>query len=78
MMGSKKKVLYYEFLLEDETIDSHKYYSQLKVTINENLPELVKRKNINRLHVSFMTKQNLLTSSSEIFIHPPYSPDIAS
>ena len=64
-----KGVLYYELLLENQTIHSNKYCSQLdqlKATLDEKRPELVNRKRIifhqesTRPHVSLMTRQKLL------------------
>ena len=62
--------LYYELLLENQTIHSNKscfHLDQLKAS-TQNYPELVKRKptifdqeNV-RLHVSLMTRQKLLTA----------------
>ena len=81
-----KGVLYYELLLENQTINSNKYCSQLdqlKVALDEKCPELVNRKCIifhqdnARSHVSLMTRQKLLQLGWEVLIHPPYSPDIA-
>ena len=81
-----KGVLYYELLLENQTINSNKYYSQLdqlKVVLDEKHPELVNRKCIifhqdnATPHVSLMTRQKLLQLGWEVLIHPPYSPDIA-
>ena len=79
-----KGVLYYELLLENQTINPNKYCSQLdqlKAALNEKRPELVNRKYIifhqdtTRPHVSLMTRQKLLQLGWEI--HLPYSPDIA-
>ena len=81
-----KGVLYYEFLPENQTINSKKYCSQLdqlKAALDEKPPELVNRKCIifhqdnARPHVSLMTRQKLLQLGWEVLIHPPYSPDIA-
>ena len=81
-----KGVLYYEILLENKTINSNKYWSQLnqlKAALNQKRPELVNRKCINlhqdnaRLHVYFKTRQKLLQRGWEVLIHPLYSPDIA-
>ena len=81
-----KGVLYYELLLDNQTINSNKYCSQLdqlKAAFGEKRPELVNRKRIifhqdnARVHVSLMTRQKLLQLGWEILIHPPYSPDIA-
>ena len=79
-----KGVLYYELLVENQTINS-KYCSQLdqlKAALNEKRPESVKRKHIifhqdnTRLHVSLMTRQKLLQLGWEVLIHLPYSPGI--
>ena len=81
-----KGVLYYELLLENQTINSNKYCSQLdqlKVELDEKHPELVNRKCIifhqdkARPHVSLMTRQKLLQLGWEVLIHLPYSSDIA-
>ena len=82
-----KRVLYYELLPENQTINSNKYCSQLnqlKAALDEKHPELVNRKRIiyhqddARPHVSLMTWQKLLQLGWEVLIHLPYSPDIAS
>ena len=63
----QKGVLCYELLLENQTINSNKYGSQLdqlKAALDEKHAELVNRKLIvfhqdkARLHVSLMTRQN--------------------
>ena len=81
-----KGVLYYELLPKNQRIHSNKYCSQLdqlKVAVDERHSELVNRKrlifhqNNARLHVSLMTRQNLLQLGWEVLIQPPYSPDIA-
>ena len=81
-----KGVLYYELLLENQTINSNKYCSQLdqlKVALHKKRPELVNRKHIifhqdnARLHVSLMATQKLSQLGCKVLIHPPYSPDIA-
>ena len=81
-----KGVLYYEVLLENQTINSNKYCSQLdqlKAALDEKRPELVNRERIifhqdnARPHVSFITRQKLLQLGWEVLIHPPYSPDTA-
>ena len=73
-------------LLENQTIHSNKYCSQLdqlKAALDEKHAELVNRKLIvlhqdkARLHVSLMTRQKLLQLRWEVLIHPPSSPDIA-
>ena len=80
-----KGVLYYELLLENQTINSNKYCAQLdqlKVAIDKKHPEVVNRKCIifhqdnARRHVSLMTRQKLLQLGWEVMIHPPYSSDI--
>ena len=82
-----KGVLYYELLLESQTINSNKYCSQLdqmKAALDEKHPELVNKKCIifhqdkARPHVSLMTRQKLLQFGWEVLIHPPYSPDMHS
>ena len=81
-----KGVPYYELLLENQTINSNRYCSQLdqlKAALGEKHLELVNRKRIifhqdnARLHVSLMTSQKLLQLGWEVLIHPSYSPDIA-
>ena len=82
----RKGVLYYELILENQTINCNKYCSQLdqqKTTLDEKHPELVNRKCIifhqdnARPHVSLMTRQKLLQLGWEVLIHLPYSPDIS-
>ena len=81
-----KGVLYYELLLENQTINSNKFcfqLDQLKVALDEKRPELVNRKRIifhqdnASQHVSLMNRQKLLQLGWEVLIHTPYSPDIA-
>ena len=81
-----KGILYYELLLQNQTINSNKYCSQLdqlKAALDKKHPELVHRKHIifhqddARPHVFLMTRQKLLQLGWEVLIHPPYSPDIA-
>ena len=81
-----KGVLYYELLLENQTINSNKYCShldQLKAALDEKHQELAKRKRIIfhqddvRPHVSLMTRQKRLQLGWEVLIHLPYSSDIA-
>ena len=81
-----KGVLYYELLLENQTINSNKYCSQvdqLKAALDENCRELVNRKCIifyqdnARPHVSLMTREKLLQLGREVLIHSSYSPGIA-
>ena len=81
-----KRVLYHKLLLENQTINSNKYCSQLnqlKVALHENHLELINRKCIifrqdnTRLHVFLMTRQKLLQLGQEVLIHPPYSPAVA-
>ena len=79
-----KGVLYYELLLENQTISS-KYCSQLdqlKAARDKKCPELVNRKCIlfqqdnARSHVSLVAKQKLFQLGWEVLIHLPYSSDI--
>ena len=81
-----KGVLCYDLFLQNHTINSSNYCSQLnqlKAALNEKCPALVNRRLIifhqdnTRPHVSFMTRQKLLQLGWEVLIHPPYSPDIA-
>ena len=81
-----KGVLYYELLLENQTVKSNEYFSQLdqlKASLDEKCLKLVNRKYIIfhqdnvRLHVSLMTRQKLLQPVLEDLTHLPYLPDIA-
>ena len=81
-----KGTLYYELLLENQTINSNKYCSrldQLNAALDEKRPELVNRECIifhqgkARPHVSLMTRQKLLQLGWEVLIHPLYAPDTA-
>ena len=80
-----KGVLYEKLFLENQTINSSKYCSQLdqlKAALEKHT-ELVSRKHIIfhedtvRSHVFLMTMQNLFQLSWEVLMHLPYSPDIA-
>ena len=81
-----KGFLYYELLLENQTINSNKYCSQLdqlKVALDEKHPELLNRKYIifhqdnARPHVSLTTRQKPFQLGWEVLFYPPYSADIA-
>ena len=70
-------VLYYELLLENQTINSNKYcfqLDQLKAAFDKKRPELVNRKCIifhqhnARPHISLMTRQKLLPPGWEVLI----------
>ena len=73
--------LYYELLLENQTINSHKYCFQL--ALGEQCLELTNWKCINlhvdnaKPHVSLMTRKKLLKFGWEVLIQLPYSLDIA-
>ena len=82
---NRKRILYYELLLENQKINSNKYCSQLdqlKAALNKKCPASVNRKHIifhqdnKRPHISLMTRQKLLELGWEVLIHPMYSPDI--
>ena len=79
-------ILCYEFLLENQMINSNKDCSQidqLKAMLDKKLPELDNRKHIifhqdkSRLHVSLMTRQKLLQFDWDVLIHLLYSLNIA-
>ena len=74
-----------ELLLENQTINSNKYGSQLdhlKAALDKQHPELVNRKCIifhqdnARLHISLTTRQKLSQLGWEVLIHLPYSADM--
>ena len=80
-----KGIPYYERLLENQTINSKKYFSQLyqlKAALNQKHLKFVNRKCIifyqdsTRVHVSLMTRQKLLQLGWGVLIHLLYSPDI--
>ena len=82
-----KRVLYYELLLENQTVNSNEYFSQLdqlKAALDEKCLKLVSRKCIIfhqdnvRPHVSLMTRQKLLQPDLEDLSHLLCLPDIAS
>ena len=81
-----KGALYYELLLENQTVNSKEYFSQLdqlKAALDEKCLKLVNRKCIIfhqdnvRPHVSLMTRQKLLQPDLEDLSHLLYLPDIA-
>ena len=78
-----KGVLYYELLLENQTINSNKYCSQLdqlKAALNEKRPELVRvifHQATARPHVSLRNRQKRLQLGWKVLIHLPYSLGIA-
>ena len=80
-----KGIPYYERLLENQTINSKKCFSQLyqlKAALNQKHLKFVNRKCIifyqdsTRVHVSLMTRQKLLQLGWGVLIHLLYSPDI--
>ncbi|XP_017795782.1 PREDICTED: histone-lysine N-methyltransferase SETMAR-like [Habropoda laboriosa] len=81
-----KRILYYDLLANNETINSEKYCSQLedlRVAIEQKRPEMANRKGVMfhqdnaRPHVSLTTRQKLLELGWDVVPHPPYSPDLA-
>jgi len=77
-----KGILYYELLLNNETINSEKYCSQLdklKAAIEQKRLEIANRRRVSRqcAHVSLITRQKLLELDWDVLLHPPYSPDLA-
>ena len=79
-----KGVLYYELLLENQTINYNKYWFQLyqlKAALYKKPPELVNRKHIifhqdnTRMLVYLMTRQILLQLAWTVLIYPLYSTD---
>ena len=75
--GIGRKSSIYELLLENQTINSNKYGSQLdqlKAALDENHKELVNRKFIvfhqdkARLHVSLMTRQNCYNLAGKFWL----------
>ena len=82
-----KGVFYYDLLLENQTVNSNEYFSQLdqlKAALDEKCLKLVIRKCIIfhqdnvRPHVSLMTRQKLLQPDLEDLSHLLCLPDIAS
>ena len=85
---NRKRILYYELLLENQKINSNKYCSQLdqlKAALDEKHPDLVNRKHIIFYQdkdnigpcISLVTRQKSLQLGWAVLIHPPYSPDTA-
>ena len=86
MVGLEGSPLLYELYLENQTLHSNKYCSQLdqlKAALDKKHPELVNRKCIifhqdnARPRVSLMTRQKLLQFGWEVLIHLLYSTNIA-
>ena len=78
-----KGILHYEFLSNNETINSEKYCSQLdklKTAIEQKHSEIAKgimfHQHNAQSHVSLITRQKLLELSWDVLPHPPYSPDL--
>ena len=73
--------LYYELLLENQTINSHKYCFQL--ALGEQCLELTNWKCINlhvdnaKPHVSLMTRQKSVTAHLEVLIPLSYSSNVS-
>jgi len=80
-----KRILYYELLPNNETINSEKYCSQLdelKTAIEQKRPEITNRKGVFHRdnvwpHVSLITRQKLLELGWDVLPQPPYSSDLA-
>ena len=81
-----KGVLYYDFLLENQIINSNQYcsqWAQLKAANRWKSPGITQKKMYNlpsgyhQIHISLMTRQKLLQLGWEVLIHLLYSPDVA-
>ena len=81
-----KGIVHHELLGPDQTINSTLYCQQLmrlKQTIQKRRPKLINRKGVVfnhdnvRPHTSLVTRQKLRKLGWEVFMHPPYSPDLA-
>ena len=81
-----KGILYYELLLNNEAINSEKYYSQLdelKTAIEQKRPEIANRKGVvfhqdnAWSHVSLMNSTKVVRARWDVLPHPPYSSDLA-
>ena len=77
-----REVLYYELLLENQTVPTSTVPNSTNWKWHLKIPKLVKRKNIifhqdnTRPHVSLMTRQKLLQLNWKVFIYLLCSPDI--
>ncbi|GFU41763.1 mariner Mos1 transposase [Trichonephila clavipes] len=81
-----KGIIYCEFLLYGQILNSDLYCQQLgslKLPINQKLTELANRGGVvfhqdnARSHTSAVTRQKLLKPGWEVLMHPPYTPNLA-
>ncbi|XP_011069195.1 PREDICTED: histone-lysine N-methyltransferase SETMAR-like [Acromyrmex echinatior] len=86
MVTDDEKESYYELLLCGQTLTSDLYCQQLdrlKEVIAQKRPALANRRGIvfhqdnTRPHTSIVTRQKLRELGWEVFMHPPYTPDLA-
>ena len=79
-----KRIVYFELLPPNRTINSVVYIEQLTKlnnAVEEKRPELTNRKDVfhhdnARAHTSLVTRQKLLELGWDVLPHPPYTPDL--
>ncbi|GFU19770.1 histone-lysine N-methyltransferase SETMAR [Trichonephila clavipes] len=80
-----KRIIQYELLPYDQTLNSDLYCQQLdrlKLAIDQKRPELANRRGVvfhqdnARPHTSVVTRQKIWEFGWEVLMHPPYSPDL--
>ena len=85
-LGDYKRIVYFELLPPNLTINSVVYIEQLTKlnnAVEEKRLELTNRKCVvfhrddARPHASLVTRQKLLELGCDVLPHPPYSPDLA-
>ena len=87
LIGGIGKVLFFELLPKNQTINSDVYCRQLNklnAAVKEKRPQFFNRKGVivhhdnATSHTFLATRQKLLRLGWEVMLHPPNSPDLAS